>query len=129
MQLDISFAYSSDFPIYPFFYLSYFLCNSFLFLRIEQNYLFKLVRNPRAMIVKSDGQHVPCRCRSNMNEILTDLTPYWMKFKSLAPGCSKQWIKLSSIQWTTSVHWINEVVHWTHMLYPGQNLSCLIWHG
>jgi hypothetical protein len=75
MQLDKSFAYSSDFPIYTFFssfYLSYFLCNSYFFLRIVQNYLFKLVRNPptpRAIIVKSDGQHVPCRCRNDPDSI------------------------------------------------------------
>ena len=62
MQLEKSFVYSSDFPIYTFFYLSYFLCNSYFFLRIVQNYLFKLVRNPRAIRVKNDGQHVPCRC-------------------------------------------------------------------
>ena len=51
--------------IHFFFYLSYFLCNSYFFLIIVQNYLFKLVRNPppHAIIVKSDGQHVPCRCR------------------------------------------------------------------
>ena len=82
MQLDKSFAYSSDFPIYTFFFLFFFLLSIFptfsvihtFFLRIVQNYLFKLVCNPpppRAIIVKSDGQHVPCRCsiKINMAEI------------------------------------------------------------
>ena len=36
-------------------------------IRIVQNYLIKLVRNPRAIIVKSDGQHVPCRCRIQLS--------------------------------------------------------------
>jgi hypothetical protein len=45
MQLDKSFAHSSDFPKYTFFYLSYFLCNSCFFLRIVQNYLLDTTYN------------------------------------------------------------------------------------
>ena len=33
------------------------------FLTDCKNYLFISVRNPSAIIVKSDGQHVPCRCK------------------------------------------------------------------
>ena len=73
--------------------------------------------------------------RANMNETLTDLTPYWMKFKLLRHlHPVVQTVDKVSIYPVDNFCSFDQcdcskVVHWTDMLYPGQHVSSLIWYG